>query len=424
MNYPKVLVISNNSFSKTSNNGRTLGNLFIGWPKDRIAQFCVSTTTPDYEVCDNYYLMTDRSALDGFLHLRKGKRCRIEDNLGTEGNTSINGKKQSKTPLKRLVRHFVWSGKRWNSKEFQKWINDFNPEVVLVMNSDATFILDIATEVTSKRNIPLVMFNTEGFYFIDAIKHRNYGPFEIALQKYNNYIYRKHFRRMMKKVKLSIHLNSLLEKDYREAFSGNHIVLYTGSGVQFDSSNLHSEKPSFVYMGNFGFDRPRALIEIAEVLQSINPNYVLDVYGKLPSEMVERMFDECPGISYHGMIPYEEVIKLLHSATILIHAEVQSEKLQESLRYGFSTKIADSLSSGHPFLMFSSSEVAGAKYIIDTGAAWFAQNKIELKEAILSILTNDVERNKVLGVARSIAEKNHNIEKNRETFVNAINSVF
>lgn len=424
MEYPKVLVISNNSFSKTSNNGRTLGNLFIGWPKDRIAQFCVSTTTPDYEVCDNYYLMTDRSALGGFIHFRKGKRCRIEDNLGTEGNTSINGKKQSKTPLKRLLRHFVWSGKSWNSKEFQKWINDFNPEVVLVMNSDATFILDIATEVTSKRNIPLVMFNTEGFYFIDAIKHRNYGPLKIALQKCNNYIYRKHFRRMMKKVKLSIHLNSLLARDFRSEFGGEHIVLYTGSGVQFDSSNLHIEKPSFAYMGNFGFDRPQALVEIAEVLQSINPSYMLDVYGKAPTEKVVQMFSECPGISYHGMIPYEDVINVLHSTTILIHAEVQSEKYEESLRYGFSTKIADSISSGHPFLMFSSPEVAGAKYIIDTGAAWFAQNKTELKEAILSILSDEVERSRVLGVAHSVAEKNHSIEKNRETFVNAINSVF
>ena len=75
-------------------------------------------------------------------------------------------------------------------------------------------------------------------------------------------------------------------------------------------------------------------------------------------------------------------------------------------------------------LMFSSPEVAGAKYIIDTGAAWFAQNKTELKDAILTILSDEVERSRVLGVARSVAEKNHSIEKNRETFVNAINSVF
>ena len=403
MNYPRVLVISNNSFSKTSSNGRTLGNLFIGWPKDRIAQFCISTTAPDYEVCNNYFLMTDRSALDGFLRFRKGKRCRIEDNLGTEGNTSINGKKQSKTPFKRLVRYIVWSRKRWNSNEFEQWVTGFDPEVVLVMNSDATFILDIATEVATKRNVPLVMFNTEGFYFIDAIKHRNYGPLKIALQKYNNYIYRKHFRQMMRKTKLSIHLNSLLEKDYKDTFGGNHMVLYTGSGVQFDSSNLHVENPSFAYMGNFGFDRPRALIEIAEVLQTINPSYVLDVYGKVPTDEVEQMFRKSPGISYHGMIPYEEVINVLHSTTILIHAEVQSERFEESLRYGFSTKIADSISSGHPFLIYSSPDIAGAKYIIETGAAWFAQNKKDLKETIISILTDSEQRNIVLSVAKIIA---------------------
>ena len=52
--YPRLLVLSNNSFSKSNSNGRTLGSLLQGWPKDKIAQFCISTDGPDFEVCDNY----------------------------------------------------------------------------------------------------------------------------------------------------------------------------------------------------------------------------------------------------------------------------------------------------------------------------------------------------------------------------------
>lgn len=424
MEYPKVLVVSNNSFSKTSSNGRTLGNLFTGWPKEKLAQFCVSTTTPDYDICDNYYLLTDKSVLDAFLHFRRGKRCQIEENLGTEGNTAIKGKKINKTPLRNLIRHAIWGWNRWYTQEMKDWVDDFNPEVVLLMNSDATFVLDIALKIASTKNIPLIMFNTEGYYFIKGTKHRKLGFVGWVSRKLYNHIYRRHFRRVMKKVDLSIHLNSLLVRDYKEEFGGKHMVLYTGSGVQFDSSNLNLDKPVFVYLGNFGFDRPLALIEIANVLQSIDHSYKLDVYGKTPSSQVEKLLCDCDSITYHGMVPYEKVVEVLHSATILFHAEHQSLKYEEALRYGFSTKIADSIASGHPFLMYSSPNTAGAQYVIETGAAWFAQNKDELKNTIISILSDDVKRIAVLSVARKTAEENHNIEKNRKLFVNAINSVF
>ena len=56
---PKVLVIENECVSKSTNNGRTLGNLLKGWPKDMIAQFCISMVDPDYDVCDNFYYVSD-----------------------------------------------------------------------------------------------------------------------------------------------------------------------------------------------------------------------------------------------------------------------------------------------------------------------------------------------------------------------------
>ncbi len=352
--------------------------------------------------------------IGAFWHLRKGKRDDIFACIGTEGNTIVGGKKVVKTPWKALMRHFIWRRRRWDSDEFGRWVDEFDPQVVVVMNSDATFILDIATYISKARNIPLVMYNTEGFYFFkDNYFHKSRWLSNIAYKLYQ-LIYKKHFRIMMKQVSRSVHLNSLLQKDYCEEFGGVHTVLYTGSTLNFDSSNLHLEKPTFTYLGNFGYDRPYALIDIADVLQSIAPNYKLDVYGKIPFPEIKRCFDSCPGINYRGMIPYEEVIDVEYSSTVLFHAEVQSQKYEEALRYGFSTKIADSISSGHPFVMYSSPDIAGAKYIIETGAGWHAKEKVELKEIVLSILNDDIERNRVLNNARQVAEANHSIERNAD----------
>lgn len=115
---PRVIVISNNSISKTNSNGRTLGNYFIGWPKEEVAQFCISTTEPDYGVCDNYYCVPDKNAFNAFIHFKKANRSKIEDCVNTAANTRIISYKPSvKTATKALIRHLVWKN-RWNNKEF------------------------------------------------------------------------------------------------------------------------------------------------------------------------------------------------------------------------------------------------------------------------------------------------------------------
>lgn len=424
MDYPNILVVSNNSFSRNSSNGRTLGNLFIGWPKANLAQFCISTTAPDYDICDNYFLMTDKAALEGFKFCHKVKRCDIKANENTQGNTIVGGKKQVKTPFKALIRHIIWSNKRWNSEEFQKWVDSFKPELILVMNSDATFILDVATYISRIRGIPLVLFNTEGFYFFKRNYYMSSTFFSDSLFKLYQYIYKSHFRRMMKQVDLSIHLNSLLEHDYLHEFGGKSMVIYTSSNMSYDVSNLNIDRPSFSYLGNFGYDRMSALIEVAEVLQSINPKYKLNIYGNIPNDAARAKMEACSGISYRGLVPYSEVIKVIYHSTILFHAESQSNEFAEFLRYGFSTKIADSISSGHPFLMYSSPGIAGAKYVVETGAAWHASDKKELKDCIFSILTDKSKRERVAEIARQTAKENHNLQHNAEKFQNALIKIY
>ena len=195
MQNPRVLVVSNNSFSKTSNNGRTLGNLFQGWPKERLAQFCISTTEPDFDVCENYYLLTDKSMLNSIVHFKKGERCDIRTNLGTEGSLLTGEKQRLKTPWAALLRHFLWSCNRWKSDAFIQWIDQFDPELVLIMNSDATFILEIATFVSERKRIPIVMYNTEGFYFFQHYYFDHSKLLDNSLFWVYQTLYKKRFRK-------------------------------------------------------------------------------------------------------------------------------------------------------------------------------------------------------------------------------------
>ena len=422
--YPRILVISNNSFSKTGSNGRTLTGFFQSWPKSNVAQFCISTDAPNYDVCENYYLVTDKSAFDGFLRFKKAKRCDIESNLNSKGNSKVtHNKVVHKSPSTVWIRNFIWQPERWKSKEFIKWVDDFNPEVILLMNSDSVFILKVAISLSRNRKIPLVLFNTEGFYFFKKPFIES-SRLEYLLFKFYQTYYRKVFVNLMKKVSLTFYANSKLQEDYENVFGGHCMILYTGSSIipPETPKSFNAQSPVFSYIGNLAYSRIDALIEVAEVLQSISSDYVLDVYGRYDEEIKEKA-KAVKGLCLKGFISSDKVLETINKSDVLFHAETQDPKWAEALKYGFSTKIADSVSSGKCFVMYSSRDIAGADYIVKTGAGWHASNMDDLRKVLLSIINDKEERDKVLEIARETAIKHHQAQTNSNVFQEALTEV-
>lgn len=413
MYYPRVLVVANNSFSKTDNNGRTLSNLFIGWPREKLAQFCISTDGPNYEVCNNYYCVTDSEVLYSRIHFKKARRDSLEPS-NRKGPTGSDGKGK-KTAFRMLVRDLLWNRGAWSTKEFNQWVKAYNPELILILFSDSSFILDIATSLSQKLDVPLIMYNTEGFYFFKKNYFRTKTIFDWLWFPIYQKRYRRYVEAMMKRVSHSIYLNDLLKEDYYKRFKDNGIVLYTTSTLEAIDRSFDDEL-TFSYLGNLTHGRPKALLEIADVLQSINKAWILNVYGMPLDEQDEKLLEGHEGISYHGFVNYEEVLKVVRASHILFHAETQELERRESLKYGFSTKIADSISSGACFVLYASNDLACSRYIQETGAGWFASDKIALKLCIEEIVYNPKRRKEVLEKAKEIAKLNHSAQANCDKF--------
>ena len=413
--YPRVLVISNNSFSKTNSNGRTLGNLFKGWPKDCLAEFCILPKNPDFAVCDNYFCITDREILKSLTHFRSPHRL----NLVPEASvniSSISKKYPIKNTLTQLVRNILWSISSWETEELLEWINAFSPELLLVVNTDAYFMLNIANSIKDKYKIPMVMFNTEGFYFFNHIyadyEKSNLDFFVFPIFKH---IYRHVFKKTAKNLSYIVHQNQLLKRDFDKEFDVKSECIFTATFLMPKSDNIKSRTPKFTYIGNLGIDRDLALIEIGRALQEINIDYRLEVYGNA-SNLVKNRFSKEKGIDYKGFVSYCEVPSIIWGSTIIFHAESQNPVHEESLRYGFSTKIADSLASGIPFVIYSSPDIAGYQYVRDNKAGWCTPNKTELKTIIQTILDDSPTKNAYVDNALNLAKKNHDIEKNSSRF--------
>lgn len=313
-----------------------------------------------------------------------------------------------------LLRNLVWDSRLWHGAEFEAWLDRLNPALIVLQSGDSAFMLNIAVGISKIRHIPLVVYNTEGYYFFD----HNYLPYhwsdKIAFPIFRH-LYRKSFRRLMKQADHAIYLNDRLKSDYDKAFAGKSDVIYNSSSLTFDIHYNIKARPIFSYLGNLGIKRPEALVEFADVLGRIDKNLHLDIYGDADSR-ARQLFKTCPFISFHGLVSYDKVREIMQESDVLVHVEKNDPVLARELRYAFSTKIADSLCSGRNFIVYAPTSLACAQYVKTTGAAWQASDPEDLEIAISSLLSDSAKRTAVLDNARHIASVNHSAAKNAARF--------
>jgi len=412
---PRVLVISNECFSKNSSNGRTLGNFFIGWPKDKLAQFYL-TGTPDFDYCSRFFQVSDRHALNAIL--RKGS-IGGEKTVGmTLQEQSVSaqsiGKRQKRDAMTMLGRNAIWKTGAWCRSGYWNWVEKYQPEIILLQAGDCAFMYDIAVETAKRENAKLIIYNSEGYYYKKFDYFRGTGLSHLMYP-----VFRKQLCKSLDKAyaiaNCVIYICDELKQAYAKDFSSRAETVFTGSDVQYEEKIVRNEVFTTVYCGNLGLKRYESLIDIAEELQKIDGSLFVDVYGKANKE-VEAALRNCKGIRYHGLVPYEEVKRMLRDSDLLLYVESFDEFYQEDIKFGFSTKIADCLASGNCFLLYSPEHFACHQYLKNNQAAFTASNRHELAEVLNQLVHVPEERTKYREKALELAERNHRTATNNEKF--------
>lgn len=419
---PKVLVISNECFSKSSSNGRTLGNFFLGWPKDRLAQFFISSGKPDFDYCKNYFQVTDGQALSAL----KTGRCnggRIGEPPQTLNSVTCTTKKRKRNALTMLARNFVWESGRWKKCGFKQWVKEFNPDIILLQAGDFAFMYRLAVRLAEKCQAKLIIYNSEGYYFKDFDYFRSSG---IAKMVYPMFWWdlKRALKRAYGKTTHIFYACDELKREYDEVFSVPSETLYTASEIKAKADGIEPTD-SFItsYCGNLGIERHKGLIAVAEELQKISPEFYVDVYGKIPNEKVQEDFDACKGIRYHGLVSYGEVKRIIDTSDLLLHIESFDDFYKEDLKFAFSTKIADLLSSGNSFLLYGPEQLACSKYLRENDAAFVVSDSEKLGITLREIIAKPEIRKRHRKNALMLAEKNHRGGKNVAHFQSVLKNI-
>lgn len=415
-NFPNILIFSNNCFSKSSSNGRTLSNFFIGWPNKNLAQFYIQNETPDFDVCSNYFRVTDKEALYSIIK-KYYPNGSIDVKLTSENNTIKTNtyRNVKRTPITCIVRDIIWNTNKWRNENFELWINKFSPDVILLQAGDSPFMLKLAENIAREKNIPLVIYNSEDYYFKDKNYFRDSSRNSILYKVFINKL-RRQFKNTMKYSSHNIYNTDMLKETYYKEFKDNSSVLMTNTSLKGEFKYRNRDKLVISYLGNLGVGRHEPLIQIANSINKIDNKLKLNIYGNIPNQYINDAFKNCNSIDYRGVVPYEEVIKIIEKSDLLIHAENFNEFYQIDLKHAFSTKIADSLASGVCLVLYAPKQLACTNYLLDKNAAYVITDPNSLDEKLSKIISDIDLRKQYAENALILADENHNISKNCEKF--------
>jgi len=393
-------------------------NLFLGYPPSLLAQFYIHGT-PDESVCNNYFRVSDKDALNAFLIRRTKNTQPYKTSSGPSHD-----KKIARNFKNMVLRDMVWMSFKWWNKDFELFISNFSPDIVLLQAGDCPFMFAIARKISKKYGIPLIMYNSESYVLKKKLYYsaRPYSPWHCILLSRLKYEY----KRFMNSCSFCIYSMEQLEEAYQEVYPhpGKSRTIYTSSSIIPDKNNINKtiNKPfTIAYCGNFGVGRVKPILELADVLYNLDSNVRLILCGTIKSPEDLELIRRHPTIDYRGFIGYDEVINVLKNSSMVMHCE-NADRLKE-LKYAFSTKIADSLACGTPFLVYATRDYPFVQYLEKHSAAHIAGDKEELERILKKCLTDTDYLLKPVSNALSLVEKNHNIENNALIFQNIINSV-
>ncbi len=416
-----VLVISNNPFSKDSNNGKTLEAIYQYHTKDRLSQlfFTGNKLDVDFDFCSNYLRISDVDVLRRLFGFRvEFENLDKAENVHSDGNIQLNLLKSvffsfRSASFFRLVRDLLWSTNVWKTKELISWVRNINPDYIFYVSGGSNFTFNVARYISDELSIPIVSFFTDDYLIyplrrniFDKIIHRRIKKFSSTL---------------IDKSILCFGIGSLMCQVYSEYFNKEFYPLMNSVPIRdFDPNKHQSGKNTISYFGSLHTQRWRMLMRLASIVNLKQRNdIIIKVYTSKPPE--RKVFNEMikAGITFSGSVFGDDLVEAMKDSDILLHIESNDEFSKSLTKLSVSTKIPEYLISSRPILGFGPTDVASMMLLVDEkiGLVLSSDNSDEEISIQLNNFLNNKEYQDLLAQrGYSYAINNFNSKINAERF--------
>jgi len=382
-NYPKVLFISHTPFSNTGM-GKTYSSLFRNWPNDRIAQlFFNEGEIPSFEICNNYFRVTDKQLMKGLLFNNREKYCR--NSVTNMCPVARERKFHSKLKLSQyrdnlmLFRDLLWLTNYWKTNALYEWVEKFDADVIFFIGAQSGFSHRIVHSLANKYHLPMFVYFTDDYYISPSINN----PLKYLQYYFNTKI---NIEKSVIMSKVCFAIGDLMSNEYKSIFNKQFIPIMNSIDFDIDMVQESStkEKNSILlsYIGGLHSNRWESLVYLGSLLREIQKDELLRVSLEIctldaPSKAIIDVLNTAP-LVYKGPIDSERIQQ--HKSDILVHVESVNKECRKTSKYSVSTKISEYLSSGNCVLAYGPEEVASIRMIKDNNLGIVLREKATIKE--------------------------------------------
>lgn len=421
----KVLIISHNPIVTYQNMGKTMLSLFSAMKKEDMCQLYIYPSVPDVDKCVSYYRVTDKDVLSSFYRFKvNGHKVQpdlsVSQMFENDKDEQLYRNPKNSSALRRVGRDLIWKMAHWYNKSLKQWIDEQAPTHIFVAPGTAKFLYDMALKISKDRNIPIITYVCDDYYFVNPEK-----AFFARLRQKSLH---KKIEKLMTRSKLIITICKSLEEGYSAKFGIPAVTVMTGSNYLIEKEIKSGDNVTTMrYMGNIRCSRYMSLAEIGRALDKINAeegtNYSLEIYSGEKDQGILSSFDGIKSVKLCGYVGGEAFDKTFKESQMLIHTEAFDADSIDLVKNSVSTKIADSLGSGIPFFAYGPSVVASMRHLIDNDCAMVVSNKEDLENGLKKAFLNREYRLEKTKKGLEVASQYHDTQLVSEKILEIFESI-
>lgn len=424
--YPRVLLVNAEPISRRYATGITMGNLFRGWPKDRIAQIYCDDSDPDTSICNkSWHLELEDLRMPGWLKARVlALRRQRKERADNQGMAVVVGGVRKTLRFRDYV---VQTLKKWLfrclefssysvSPALDAWVADFSPEVIYSTLGNL-HLLKLVHKLSDDLAIPVVP------HFMDDWIVSLYS--EGLLDKFLKFQLLKSTDHIMRDAPVMMVISEAMAEEYQKRYGRIFLPFMNCVEINaIDNVNrqiVRREEFRLVYTGGLHLGRWEMLLDIAQALSllaSSGIKAVFEIYTPNVPDDVLAKFSVYNAIRFCGAVPPGKVSHVLATCDGLIHIESFEEKFKAYTRFSISTKLPEYFSSGTALFAYGPEDLASFKYIEanNCGLIVGTRDQQTLIGKLREFIVNDVMRLKMAQQANIVCTKNHDGFSQRDKF--------
>lgn len=428
----KVLTTSIPSWSQLSG-ADTLSTLLEDYGADRVANIYIRSDVPDSKSCANYFQIMELNVIKSIFHpkLQTGRRVYLSEDSALTSKESAEIKEKNiysfftryRFRVFLWLRELLWKLGKWNSRELNAFISEFHPDVFVFSIESYRYYNRLNQYIIDTYKPKKVI----GFLWDDNFTYRQepYNIFAIL----DRFFLRRSVFKLISSCDEVLAICPLMKKECDKEFNINSLVVTKPSR---EISNLPYTRKGhgiirLVYTGSLvigRFDTIKLLVDIInEINKEFGFRFFFDIYSQtsLSKSQIDSL--NMPNSSrFNGSISQSAVFEEQQRADILVFVENLDNRCKNIARLSFSTKITDYLSSGRCIIAIGPQDISSINYFKEEDAALVASHRQELREKLITILSNDSLLEYYANQARNLALNNHNRERIKSMFDEIINS--